>query len=52
MHVSVFLPLIVNNLGQKYLSNIVIVTLTKIDAFQIGFKQKFRLTAMLDLQGG
>ena len=66
MHVLVFLPLPFNNhleksgrvtsqdtchLLETIQSNIVIVTLTEIDAFQTGFKQIFSLTAMLDLQG-
>ena len=66
MHVLVFLPLTFNNhleksgrvtsqdtchLLETIQSNIVIVTLTEIDAFLTGFKQIFSLTAMLDLQG-
>ena len=66
MHVLVFLPLTFNNhleksgrvtpqdtchLLETIQSNIVIATLTEIDAFQTGFKQIFSLTAMLDLQG-
>ena len=66
MHILVFLPLIFNNhleksgrvtsqdtchLLETIQSNIVIATLTEIDAFQTGFKQIFSLTAMLDLQG-